>query len=188
MGKEKKQGLNIGIFCSANSNIDKVYFDKTAELGEWIGRNGHTVVFGGCDLGLMEHVAKHAVSSGGKAIGIVPTIIEERGKVSPHCTTVIPCSNLSDRKDLLLEHSDVIIALPGGVGTLDEIFTVVAAHTIGYHDKEVILYNINGFWNSLIAMLDDLQARNMIRGEWKKYILTASNLPELVSLLLPNVS
>lgn len=183
MDKKTKRSFSVGIFCSANNNIDRIYFEKTAQLGEWLGRNGHTVVFGGCDLGLMEEVAVHAFEAGGTTIGIVPTIIEERGKVSPHCTEIIPCGNLSERKDLLLDHSDIIIALPGGVGTLDEVFTVVAAHTIGYHNKKVILYNINGFWNSLIALLDDLQARGMVRGEWKQYIHIANHFNDVVAML-----
>lgn len=186
MNKEvenSRQGLNVGIFCSANDNIDRLYFDKTAELGEFLGRNGHRIVFGGCDLGLMEHIAKHAVEAGGKTLGVVPVIIEERGKVSPHCTEIIQCDNLSERKDLFLEHSDVFIALPGGVGTLDEIFTVVASHTIGYHRKRVILYDIGGFWNMLTALLDDLQSRGMVRGDWKNFIVVAETLEEIKRLL-----
>ena len=96
----------------------------------------------------------------------------------------IPCDSLSDRKDLLLAHSDVIIALPGGIGTLDEIFTVAAAHTIGYHNKKIILLNAKGFWDSLIAMLDDLQSKGVIRGLWRDYILVANSVDEAVSAYL----
>ena len=79
--------------------------------------------------------------------------------------------------------SDVFIALPGGLGTLDEIFTIVSAHTIGYHDKQVILYNMKGFWNSLIAMLDDLKTKGVIRGDWHDYIKTADSIEEISRLL-----
>lgn len=112
-------------------------------------------------------------------IGVVPSKIEENGHVSPHLSVEIPCDNLSDRKDLLLLKSDIVIALPGGIGTLDEIFTVAASATIGYHKKKVILYNINGFWNSLIALLDDLQQKGMIRGDWHRHIVVANSLEEI---------
>ena len=95
----------------------------------------------------------------------------------------IPCDNLSDRKQLMMDQSDVFIALPGGLGTIDEIFTVVASATIGYHQKTVILYNMKGFWDSLIALLDDLQVKGMIRGDWRQYIKTADSIEEISRLL-----
>ena len=78
---------------------------------------------------------------------------------------------------------DVAVALPGGIGTLDEVFTLAASHTIGYHQKMVILYNIDGFWDSLVALLDDLQAKGMIRGNYTQYIQVANNFDELRQLL-----
>ncbi len=175
--------MNIGIFCSANNSIEPVYFEKTAELGRWMGHNGHTLVFGGCNMGLMECVAKAVHQAGGHTIGVVPRIIEEGGRTSRFVDEQVNCENLSDRKELLLQHSDVVVALPGGIGTLDEVFTVAASHTIGYHQKPILLYNINGFWDSLIALLNDLSERGMVRGRWRDYILTASTLEELVALI-----
>lgn len=171
--------MNIGIFCSANNNIDPIYFERTRELGRWIAENGHSIVFGGCNMGLMECIAESAHTHGGKTIGIIPSIIEKGGKVSRYVDEAVYCENLSDRKELLLSHSDIIIALPGGIGTLDEVFTVAAAHTIGYHHKPVFLYNINGFWDSLIALLDDLAQKGMIRGDWHNYISVADSLQNL---------
>jgi uncharacterized protein (TIGR00730 family) len=95
----------------------------------------------------------------------------------------IPCDNLHDRKQLMEDQSDVFIALPGGLGTLDEIFTIVASATIGYHQKMVILYNMKGFWNNLIALLDDLQDKGMVRGDWQQYIKTADSIKEISRLL-----
>lgn len=171
--------MKICIFCSANQNIDPDFFRMTEELGQWMGENGHDVVFGGCDMGLMECVAKAVHEHGGKCYGMVPSKVEENGHVSQYVDVEFPCNNLSDRKDLMLLHSDLVIALPGGVGTLDEIFTVAASHTIGYHRKHVLLYNMKGFWNKLIELLDELQAKGMIRGDWHDYIETADDFKEL---------
>lgn len=171
--------MKIGVFCSANSNIDPDFLSMTEELGTWIGEHGHTLVFGGCNLGLMERVAKAVKAVGGMTIGVVPTIVEHRGSVSEYVDVEIPCDNLSDRKDLLLAQSDVLVALPGGVGTLDEVFTVVASRTIGYHGKRVILYNMKGFYDPLLRLLDDLQAQGMIRGAWSDHIEVVENLEEL---------
>lgn len=175
--------MNICIFCSANSNIPTEYFERTSELGTWMGANGHTLVFGGCNLGLMECVAKAVHDAKGMTVGVVPTIVEKGGKVSDYVDVKILCENLSDRKDLMIERSDVIIALPGGVGTLDEIFTVLAAASIGYHNKRVILYNIGGFWDSLIAMLDDLKARGVLRAGFEDTVKVAHTLDEIAALI-----
>lgn len=213
--------MNIGIFCSANDNIEREYFDRTEEFGRWCAENGHSIVFGGCNMGLMGCVAEayyqgfksasrvqegssgSSVQDGsrglsssngsrdligskgakGNLIGVVPRIVERGGRMSDRLTVHIPCDNLSDRKDLLLAHSNVVVALPGGIGTLDEVFTVAAAHTIGYHQKLIILYNIEGFWNTLITLLDDLQQRGMIRGHWKDYISVANSFEELTVMI-----
>lgn len=175
--------MNICIFCSANSNIPTEYFERTSELGTWMGANGHTLVFGGCNLGLMECVAKAVHDAKGMTVGVVPTIVEKGGKVSDYVDVKILCDNLSDRKDLMIERSDVIIALPGGVGTLDEIFTVLAAASIGYHNKRVILYNIGGFWDSLIAMFDDLKTRGVLRTGFDDTVKVAHTLDEIAALI-----
>ncbi len=114
---------------------------------------------------------------------MVPMKVEDSGRTSDYVEIEIPCDNLTDRKQLMMDQSDVFIALPGGIGTLDEIFTVAASATIGYHHKPVILYNMKGFWNELIALLDTLQAKGMIRGEWRQYIKTAESLEEISRLL-----
>ena len=178
-----QQMKKVCIFCSANFGIDPDFFKMTEELGAELARKGHTIVFGGCNLGLMECVAKAAKEAGGHTIGVVPRIVEERGAVSKHVDVFIPCDNLTDRKALMMEQSDVFIALPGGIGTLDEIFTVASAATINYHQKRVILFNMNGFWDSLIAMLNDLEVRGVMRRPWKDHIVVAETLDGVIKCL-----
>ena len=175
--------MKIGVFCSANQQIDPVFFAMTEELGVWAAKNGHSIVYGGVNQGLMESVAKATKEAGGRTIGVVPMLVEKTGRTSDYVDVEIPCDNLTDRKQLMMDQSDVFIALPGGLGTLDEVFTVVASATIGYHQKLVILYNMKGFWDSLIALLDDLQAKGMIRGDWRQYIKTADSIEEISHLL-----
>lgn len=160
--------MKIAVFCSANKNIDPDFFTLTEEMGKWMAENGHDLVFGGCNSGLMDCIGKTVKANGGRTF--------------PDLDIEIPCDNLSDRKDLMLAQSDIFVALPGGIGTLDEIFTIAAAHTIGYHHKMVILYNMKGFWNSTIALLDDMAEKSMIRGDWRDVIEVADNLEELAKL------
>ncbi len=171
--------MKICVFCSANANIDPDFFRLTEELGQWMAKEGHTLVYGGVNQGLMECVAKAVHLAGGRSIGVIPRIIEKSGRISEYVDEKLLCDNLSDRKQLMEEQSDVFIALPGGLGTLDEVFTIAAAATIGYHQKHVILYNMKGFWDGFAAMMADLQAKGMVRGQWQEYVTVASSLEEV---------
>lgn len=175
--------MKIAVFCSANSNIDQSYFDAADELGKWIGRNGHTLIYGGCNMGLMECIAESTHNSGGRVIGVIPTMLEKGGRVSKFIDVDIPCNDLSDRKALMMEQADEIVALPGGIGTLDEIFTVAAANTIGYTTKKVHLLNVTGFWNPLIEMLRTMQNHHFMRMAYSEHVIAVDSVEELTKLL-----
>ena len=175
--------MKIGIFCSANGQLDPDFFTMTEELGRWLATEGHTLVYGGVNSGLMECVARAVKQAGGRTVGVLPQIVVKSGRISDYVDVEVLCDNLSDRKQLMADKSDVFIALPGGIGTIDEVFTIAAAHTIGYHDKRVILYNMKGFWGDMTAMLDRLQQRGMVRGEWRDYIAVANSLEEISELI-----
>lgn len=175
--------MKICVFCSANQQIDPEFFMLTEELGRWAAKNGHSIVFGGVNMGLMECVARAAKDAGGRTIGVIPMIVEKSGRTSNHVDVEILCDNLNDRKQLMEDKSDVFIALPGGIGTLDEIFTIASSATIGYHQKPLILYNMKGFWDSLVALLEDLQTKGVIRGRWQDYIHVANSLDEIADFI-----
>ena len=175
--------MKICVFCSANGQLDPDFFNMTEELGRWLATEGHTLVYGGVNSGLMECVARAVKQAGGRTVGVLPQIVVKSGRLSDYVDTEVLCDNLSDRKQLMADKSDVFIALPGGIGTIDEVFTIAAAHTIGYHDKRVILYNMKGFWGDMTAMLDRLQQRGMVRGEWRDYIAVANSLEEISELI-----
>lgn len=171
--------MKICVFCSANGQIDPDFFSAAEELGRWAAEKGHTIVYGGVNQGLMEAIGHAAHEAGALTIGVIPTIVEKSGRRSDYVDIDIPCDNLSDRKQLMMDQADVFVALPGGIGTLDEIFTVAASATIGYHQKPVVLFNVKGFWNPLVQLLDNLKAQGMVRGEWQQYIRIISSLEEL---------
>ena len=173
----------IGIFCSAADDIETVYFEKARELGAWMGQNNKSLVYGGANIGLMECVAQAAKAHGAFILGVVPTKLEERGAVSDLLDVTFRVDNLSERKDAILRESDILVALPGGVGTLDEVFHVMAAASIGYHFKKVIFYNVNGFWNELLAFLTRLREQRFARRPWENFYLVANNLEELIEQL-----
>lgn len=175
--------MKIGVFCSANDNIASAYFDAAKTLGKWMAAQGHVLVYGGSNCGLMECIGQAVHQNGGMTIGIIPDILEKGSRRSEALDVEIPCGSLSQRKDLLMAQSDVLVALPGGIGTLDEIFTVAAAHKIGYTAQRVILYNVDGFWNPLLALLDHLCEEGMLQRDFAEILSVADSMEDLIRKL-----
>lgn len=173
----------IGVFCSASSNVKDVYMTAAKEVGEYIGSNGRELVYGGSAMGMMEVVAKVVKENGGKVTGVVPQVLMDKGVASEYIDHLIVCKDLTDRKSVMLENSDIMIALPGGVGTLDEVFTVMAGVTLGYHKKRIIFYNIDGFWTTLTDYLNTLYKEHFIRNQPRQLYDVADNLDELTRIL-----
>lgn len=171
--------MKICVFCSANQEIDPLFFEMTAQLGHWMGSNGHTLVYGGCDMGLMECVAKAVHDTGGKVVGVVPSILEKGGHASTFIDELIRCETLDERKRLMLQNSDVAVALPGGIGTLDEVFSMASQATLGYHHKQVLVYDMGHFWQPLKALLDHLQKQGLMRGDYHRLITFFHSIDEL---------
>ena len=146
--------MKIAVFCSANAHIDSDYFRLTEEMGKWMAEQGNDLVFGGCNIGLMNTIGKAVKAHGGRAIGVVPTIVERGGKTFPDLDVEIPCDNLSDRKDLLLSQSDIVVALPGGIGTLEEFFEMLTLKQLGRHARPIAVLNTAGYFDELQAMLE----------------------------------
>ncbi len=173
----------IGIFCSSSNRLDKIYYDEADRLGRWMGAHGKTLVCGGANCGLMETLAKAVHETGGHVLGVIPQILIERKRVSSYIDEKIITRDLNDRKEQLIEQSDIILALPGSVGTLDEVFTVMAANTIGLHDKKVVFWNIDGFWNELFLMFEGLSERNVVNKPWGDMMIQADTLEEIIEII-----
>lgn len=169
----------VGVFCAASANLDASYYEVGEKFGEWLGLRGMTLVYGGANSGMMESVAGGVKQAGGKVIGVVPRILEARCRVSKLVDEIVPCQDLNDRKAIMVERSDVLVALPGGIGTLDEVFTVMAAHSIGYHAKRMILFDTSGFWDGLVAVLHEMDARRFINVPLERYLSVARSWEEL---------
>ena len=175
--------MKIAVYCSANNAISQDYYEATRELGIWMAQQNHMLVWGGGNCGLMGCIGDAVHDNGGRTMGMVPRSLEQSGRMSEKIDIHFPCDSLSDRKELMIEHSDIAIALPGGIGTLDEVFTQAGAHTIGFNNKMVILYNIGGFFDTTVALLEDLQKQGMMRGHWTDYIKVANSFTELKNFL-----
>lgn len=173
----------IGVYLSSKSGLRPAYAEAAEQVGALIGRTGRTLVYGGARKGLMEVLAQSVKKNGGRVYGMVPEVIVERGMVSEAIDVEFRCADLSDRKAAMNRESDVLVALPGGIGTLDEAFTVMANTCIGIERKPLVFYNVEGCWEGLLAALDHLFAQKLISGTPEDYYRVATSLAELEAML-----
>lgn len=173
----------VGVYLSSKDNLPASYVNAAREVGALIGRTGRTLVYGGARKGLMEVLAQSVKANGGRVYGMVPEIIEQRRLVSDAIDVTFRCVDLNDRKAMMNRESDILVALPGGIGTLDEAFTVMANTVIGIRRQPVVFYNVDGCWDALLAALDNLFAQGLVSGTPTDYYSVATNINELEQLL-----
>lgn len=149
--------MNITVYCGAFPGANPEYARKAEELGEWIAKNGHTLVYGAGDRGMMGAVSDGAIKCGGTAIGVTPNFFVLAEVTREDLSELIVPETMSERREKMMELGDAFIALPGGTGTLDEISEVAAMKRLGKLgdiDKPIMLYNIDGFYDGLLSFFD----------------------------------
>lgn len=151
----------IGVFLSSKTDIPAAYAAAAEAVGAWIGRTGRTLVYGGARKGQMEVLAQAVKREGGRVIGVVPQVLLDRNLVSDCVDVAFHCADLSDRKAIMMRESEVFVILPGGIGTLDELFTVLAVNTLYAERQRVVLFNAGGCWEELLRLLDGLHAAGL---------------------------
>ncbi len=155
--------------------MSPAFMDVARRTGRLIGRRAGTLVFGSSDLGMMAEVARGCHAGGGKVIGVLPRTMHEQGWAFPDADETVVTGNLFDRKRVMIERADAFIALPGGFGTLDEVFDVIALRLLGYHDKPIAIVNADDFWSPLATLVDHLIAHRFAKPEHRRhYALVAS--------------
>ena len=174
----------IGVFLSSHEHIDAVYAEAVDAVGRWIGQHGLTLVYGGSRSGMMERLACAVKQSGGKVMGVVPDVVRQRGLESAQCDVIMYAADLTDRKAIMMREADVILALPGGIGTLDEMFTAAAADVIGTASKKVYALNVNHFWDSLWQVLEQMQRQGFLRADAIQWMVRVNSLEEFEQQVL----
>lgn len=169
---------NICVFCSSSDVIHDMYFKEAKLLAKKIVNENKTFVFGGSGVGLMKHLALNVTESGGNAIGIIPQKIFDKGLACKLVKNMIVTPDMHTRKEKLAEISDVFIAMPGGFGTLDEIFDVITLKQLGYHSKPIIFLNTNGFYDNLILFFETLYKEKVAKSEYRNIYYIAKNVDD----------
>ena len=175
--------MNIAVYCAASQSNCPTFDEKTEELGNWIVKKKHTLVYGGGNTGLMGVIATSVMNAGGQVIGVMPQFFVDCEIAKKDITTLHIVETRSERKNKMIELSEVYIALPGGLGTLEEIAEVVSWVRVGQTNGICIFYNMEGYYDHLEAFFNHMVTTNLLSKEDRSQIHFAKSLEEIGKLI-----
>jgi uncharacterized protein (TIGR00730 family) len=174
----------LAVYCGSASPADPRYVDLAAQVGGALARRGIGVVYGGGKLGLMGAVASGALAAGGEVIGVIPKALVEAELANPACTQLIVVDGMHARKLAFTERADGFLTLPGGVGTMDELWEAVSWAQLGYHAKPVGLLNAFGFFDHLLAFSRHMAEVGFVRPAHRGIVMAESDLDLLLERMI----
>ena len=166
------------MYCSSSSGVAEVYNRAARDLGQLIGARGHTLVYGGCDVGTMGHLARAVTGAGGRVIGVILRRFREHGLAYEQADELLVTDSLAERKTLMERNAEAFIALPGGLGTLDELAEVLTLKQLGLLQGPLALLSIEGFYDHLLAHFEQLYQQAFARPEHRQLYHVASTPQE----------
>ncbi|MBE7005075.1 MAG: TIGR00730 family Rossman fold protein [Ruminococcaceae bacterium] len=175
--------MTITVYLGSTEGRDPAFKTAVRELGTWIGANGHSLVYGGSKCGLMGELAESVLQAGGEVTGVEPQFFIDAGLEYDAITRLIVTQDMSERRAKMIELGDAFIAFPGGVGTLEEISEVINKKAMRHLDAPCILYNLNGYYNDLHAMLDHMVEMELCTKEKLRGVCFADGLAQIRDIL-----
>ena len=173
----------VCVYCGSGPGTNPRFVEAAIAFGKVLAENGIRLVYGGGSIGLMGAVAKSVLDHGGKVTGIIPEFLRGRENALTRVQEMIITPDMHERKRLMFEHSDAFVALPGGIGTLEELVEQMTWQQLGRHTKPVLLANIDGFWEPLLALLAHMRETEFIRPSLQVDILKAEQVEDILPRL-----
>ena len=178
----------ICVYCGASDQVDPKYLKAAYSFGQALAVADLGLVYGGGSLGLMGQVAKGAMSSGGSVLGIIPEFLHEREAAATSITELRVVPDMHSRKAAMFEAADGFAVLPGGIGTLEELFEMATWRQLGRHRKPIVALSIDGFWDPAKTMIETMAARGFVHGDHRDLMFWSSSVEEAVTLLKSDLS
>ena len=175
--------MNIAVYLGSSFGNDPEIKKETEKLGRWIGSNGHTLVYGGSDSGLMGILAEGVLAEEGKIYGFMPEFLVERNRAMESLENLCITKDMSERKKRMLEMADAYIAMPGGPGTLEEISEAISSVRLGLYKKPCMFFNINGYYDALFIYFDKMMQTGFAAEYDFKHVYNAKSLGEIERIL-----
>lgn len=177
------QYQSVAVFCGSRSGNDPLYEQHARELGRLLGERNITLVYGGGNVGLMGTVANAALDAGGKVVGVIPDVLVQWERQHTGISELHVVADMHVRKKMMYELCDAAVVLPGGNGTMDEMFEMLTWNALNIHDKKIILLNSAGYYNHLIGHINHTQLQGFLHEDWRSHFLIFGTPAELVSAL-----
>jgi len=174
---------SICVFCGSSMGAKTAYSAAAHDLGVELVHHNIALVYGGSSIGLMGLVADSVMKHDGKAIGIIPHTLAQREIEHTGLTELHVVDTMHQRKEMMATHSDAFVAMPGGVGTFEELFEVLSWAQLGIHNKPILLLNIEGYFDALINLIDHGVQEGFIRAEDADLVRVASTVDEVIPML-----
>ncbi len=175
--------FSLCVYCGSRPGVNPAYAQAASEVGQWIANQGGQLVYGGGHGGLMGIVADATLQAGGRVVGIIPKSLVEREWAHRGCTELHIVDTMHERKRMMAERADAFLALPGGIGTLEELFEVWTWRQLGYHDKPIGLLNTGGYYQGLL----DFMRFSMQQGFLNDFQWSLVHAADTPAALLPNL-
>ena len=162
--------FSICVYCGSRNGVAEPFVRVARQVGQWIGEHGGQLVYGGGNNGLMGEVADATLAAGGRVVGIIPQALVDKEWAKRDCTELHIVHSMHDRKRMMAERADAFLALPGGIGTFEELFEVWTWRQLGYHDKPVGLLDVDGYYQPLVEFLRS-SVRHGFMNDWQMDLL-----------------
>ncbi len=176
--------FSICVYCGSRPGELPVYAEAARAVGTWIGQRGGQLVYGGGCTGLMGIVAEATKAAGGRVVGVIPRALVDKELANQSCDELHIVANMHERKAMMAERSDAFLALPGGIGTFEELFEVWTWRQLGYHDKPVGLLNVENYYTSMLQFLQSTVTQGFM-GAWQMDLIKAdSDIAALMQFLV----
>ncbi|MHC0447716.1 LOG family protein [Flavobacterium sp. 3-218] len=170
----------ITVFCASSFGTEKIYEEQATALGKTLAEQNIELVYGGANVGLMGAVADGALNAGGKVIGVLPNFLRSKEIAHLGLTELILVESMHERKTKMNDLCDGVIALPGGFGTLEELFEMLTWAQLGLHKKPIAVLNVNGFYDSLIELLQTMTEKGLLKEVNQKMLLVSDTIEDLL--------
>lgn len=174
---------NVAVFCASADGVNPVYRAAAEELGRALAARDIGLIYGGAKVGLMQAVADAALGAGGRVVGVIPHVLVDLEVAHQGLTELHVTSTMHTRKALMGERADAFVVLPGGYGTFEELFEVLAWQTLKLHDKPIVLVNTNGFYDGMLSFLDHCLGEGMMSPAKREILLVADSVESVFSSL-----
>ncbi|MFB9110518.1 TIGR00730 family Rossman fold protein [Flavobacterium gyeonganense] len=171
----------ITVFCGSSFGTEEIYSEQAVLLGETLAKQNIELVYGGANVGLMGAVADGVLNNGGKAIGVLPDFLRSKEIAHLGLTELILVESMHERKTKMNDLCDGVIALPGGFGTLEELFEMLTWAQLGLHKKPIAILNINGFYDSLIQLIENMVSKGLLKDVNQQMLLVSDNIDDLLN-------